>query len=612
MSLKKLIKSIRDTKIQIRLLITYILFLIVLISFPCFLFYNNNQSKDLSTKQLQLIGEHLANLEKIEKDFNLKLKYEENLKVKSEEIQNQTNTNLNHNLFYILIFTILIIISSYITVIVILKDFIKPLKEAITAAEKLSINDMNFEVNVRFMDEMGALLHHIKIVRVMIRSIFSQISEIANRISEAAQTMNDYAEEFQTSSENLKSTVKESESRSSELNQSTIDIVEVIHNQNASLQKFKNDVLNLNILIQSIEKEVREISKLSSVTKGEALGSKDKIFELKSAMEDIQKNSESIQDITSLINDISEQINLLALNASIEAARAGTAGLGFRVVANEVSKLAENTASRVKEIGTLIKTTNKAIVRGIDVVNDAGRMMDNLMQSSEKVDELITRTTGAIEQQSIKSNEAKLYIEAMALNSMQIEGMIDEQKQKINDIHMRIGSVTNDSELISEGASKMTALAKDKVRTAKFLKQISGEFKIDNKYLLQWDSSFETGVESIDLQHKELLNILNKLFTSVHSNHSTEKLAEILLGLVDYTVYHFNHEEDLMRESDYPQYSKHKEEHENLKKAVLSFKKDFEAGTATISFELLDFLRRWLINHILYSDKKLGEHYTQK
>ncbi|HMW04793.1 MAG TPA: bacteriohemerythrin [Leptospiraceae bacterium] len=612
MNIKKIIKTIRESKIQVRLLITYIFFLLVLMSFPIFLFYNNYQSKSLSQNQLQLIEDHMKNLEQYEKDLNLNLQYEKSLKIKSEEIQRETNGHLNKNLFYILIFTIIIIIGSFITVMVILKDFIKPLKEAISAAERLSSNDMNFEVNDRFMDEMGSLLHHIKIVRVMIRSIFSQISEIANRISEAAQTMNEYAEDFQTSSENLKSTINESELRSSELNQSTVDIVEVIHNQNTSLQKFKNDILNLNILIQSIEKEVREISKLSSVTKQEASGSKNKIFELKSAMEDIQRNSESIQDITSLINDISEQINLLALNASIEAARAGAAGLGFRVVANEVSKLAENTASRVKEIGTLIKTTNKAIIRGIDVVNDAGLMMDNLMQSSEKVDELITRTTGAIEQQSFKSNEAKLYIEAMALNSMQIENMIDEQKQKIHEMHIKIGSINSDSELIAEGANKMNALAKDKVRTAKFLKQISGEFKIDNKYLLQWDSSFETGVNSIDSQHKELLNILNNLFTSVHMNHSTDKLAEILLGLVDYTVYHFNHEEELMRDCDYPQFAKHKEEHENLKKAVLAFKKDFEAGTATISFELLDFLRRWLINHILYSDKKLGEFYTQK
>lgn len=461
MNIKKIIKTIRESKIQVRLLITYIFFLLVLMSFPIFLFYNNYQSKSLSQNQLQLIEDHMKNLEQYEKDLNLNLQYEKSLKIKSEEIQRETNGHLNKNLFYILIFTIIIIIGSFITVMVILKDFIKPLKEAISAAERLSSNDMNFEVNDRFMDEMGSLLHHIKIVRVMIRSIFSQISEIANRISEAAQTMNEYAEDFQTSSENLKSTINESELRSSELNQSTVDIVEVIHNQNTSLQKFKNDILNLNILIQSIEKEVREISKLSSVTKQEASGSKNKIFELKSAMEDIQRNSESIQDITSLINDISEQINLLALNASIEAARAGAAGLGFRVVANEVSKLAENTASRVKEIGTLIKTTNKAIIRGIDVVNDAGLMMDNLMQSSEKVDELITRTTGAIEQQSFKSNEAKLYIEAMALNSMQIENMIDEQKQKIHEMHIKIGSINSDSELIAEGANKMNALAKD-------------------------------------------------------------------------------------------------------------------------------------------------------
>jgi hemerythrin len=127
--------------------------------------------------------------------------------------------------------------------------------------------------------------------------------------------------------------------------------------------------------------------------------------------------------------------------------------------------------------------------------------------------------------------------------------------------------------------------------------------------LVEWNEKMSVGVSIIDDEHKNLLGMLNELYNAMVSKQSDEALGKVLDGLIAYTVYHFKHEEALFARTRYPAAAEHEKEHADLTKQVLDVQKQYREGaSATLSTEVLNFLRKWLLAHILRSDKKYGLH----
>lgn len=120
--------------------------------------------------------------------------------------------------------------------------------------------------------------------------------------------------------------------------------------------------------------------------------------------------------------------------------------------------------------------------------------------------------------------------------------------------------------------------------------------------MFDWSNSYSVGIPSIDAQHRSLFAIAGELHSAMSAGQGKASLARILDRLVQYTVSHFNHEERLMRQHNYPNLTAHAAEHQALTDRVKQFQADFEAGRATITVQLLHFLKEWLQHHIQGSD----------
>jgi hemerythrin len=122
----------------------------------------------------------------------------------------------------------------------------------------------------------------------------------------------------------------------------------------------------------------------------------------------------------------------------------------------------------------------------------------------------------------------------------------------------------------------------------------------------EWQDSFAIGVAEIDEQHRRLIGAINDFYTGLHYERSQEALAKLLKFLIDYIAMHFRTEEALMARHGYPGQAAHKEQHLAFEARVAQMAERYISGKLLLSLEVTRFLRQWLTEHILHTDKELG------
>ncbi|MDE2183273.1 MAG: hemerythrin family protein [Alphaproteobacteria bacterium] len=127
--------------------------------------------------------------------------------------------------------------------------------------------------------------------------------------------------------------------------------------------------------------------------------------------------------------------------------------------------------------------------------------------------------------------------------------------------------------------------------------------------LLAWNDTYSVGVVELDNDHKKLIALINALFDAMRAQKGREIVGEILDGLVSYTAEHFAREERMFAKTAYPETAAHKVAHRALVQQVLDVQAKYKDGKiATLSIELMKFLKRWLTDHIQNEDKRYSAH----
>jgi methyl-accepting chemotaxis protein len=230
-----------------------------------------------------------------------------------------------------------------------------------------------------------------------------------------------------SSSDEISASMKEMAAGSEEQSQQTTEVAGAVEEMTKTiLETTKNAEA-----ATGASKQYGDIAKEGGIVVQETVEGMNKIAEVvkKSAdtVQKLGKNSEEIGEIIQVIDDIADQTNLLALNAAIEAARAGEQGRGFAVVADEVRKLAERTTKATKEIAAMIKRIQKdtegavevmekgtdEVERGRQLADKAGLSLTQIIAGADKVVDLVNQVAAASEQQSSASEQISKNVDAI-------------------------------------------------------------------------------------------------------------------------------------------------------------------------------------------------------
>jgi hemerythrin-like metal-binding protein len=126
--------------------------------------------------------------------------------------------------------------------------------------------------------------------------------------------------------------------------------------------------------------------------------------------------------------------------------------------------------------------------------------------------------------------------------------------------------------------------------------------------IARWLPDYAIGVQEVDAEHQGLFRLAEKLHHGILLGQSQEIVGPLLLDLLDYTCYHFAHEEQLMLRIGYPHYVDHCRQHQELRSRALAMHDSFGSGEASMAIELLQFVTEWLKCHTTTSDRRIGSY----
>ena len=359
--------------------------------------------------------------------------------------ESKTARNISVIAAIILIAINLFVLNSFFRVTV-----VKPVNDISKIAVKIAGGDLRSDLNVARADEIGDLYKSLNEMQNNLKQMINQISGSAKDVSSAAVDLNSFALHI---NEGTTKQTEQSTHAATSVEEMSSTITEIARSSSEALTATTMAKETAERGARAVQETVQGIHRISAAMERSSV-----------VVRALGENSNEINKIISVIDEIAEQTNLLALNAAIEAARAGEAGRGFAVVADEVRKLAERTTKATKEIagmiqkiqadtGDAVKSMKEVMVEvkeDVALADETGRSLSEIVSQVEDSTDMVNHIATASEEQS---------------------KTVEEIARNVNEVAQVSIETSKDSKETLAAAQKLSNLAED-------LRKLVAQFKV--------------------------------------------------------------------------------------------------------------------------------------
>nr|WP_150771826.1 methyl-accepting chemotaxis protein [Pseudomonas fluorescens] len=316
----------------------------------------------------------------------------------------------------------------------------KPIANALNAAEQIAEGNLTRPITVDGADEAGRLLLAMSKMQDKLRDTLQRISGSATQLASAAEELNSVTDE---SARGLTQQNNEIEQAATAVNEMTSAVEEVARNAVSTSEASKHATTSAGDGRDLVQETVSAIERMSADVQGTA-----------TLIGDLANESRDIGKVLDVIRGLADQTNLLALNAAIEAARAGEAGRGFAVVADEVRALAHRTQQSTSEIERMIGSIQSGTEHAVDSMRNSTERAESTLNIARGAGMSLDTINSAI----VEINERNLVIASAAEEQAQVAREVDRNLVNIRDLSVQSATGANQT---SAASSELSRLAVD-------------------------------------------------------------------------------------------------------------------------------------------------------
>ncbi len=360
------------------------------------------------------------------------------------------DTDAAHAKQLLILATGLALLFSVVAAWIITRQIVIPLNQTLKVAERVAAGDLSHDLNSQRRDELGQLQRAMQSMTTGLRELIGGISDGVTQIASAAEQLSAVTEQ---TSAGVNSQKVETDQVATAMNEMTATVQEVARNAEEASEA-----------AVAADQQAREGDKVvgEAIAQIERLASE--VGNSTEAMGHLKRESDKIGSVLDVIKSVAQQTNLLALNAAIEAARAGEAGRGFAVVADEVRSLALRTQQSTEEIEELIVGLQSGTQQVATIMDNSRGLTDSSVELTRRAGsalENITRTVSAIQ----------------AMNQ-QIATAAEQQSAVAEEINRSVLNVRDVSEQTSAASEETAASSAELARLGVYLQSLVGRFRI--------------------------------------------------------------------------------------------------------------------------------------